>query len=91
MTAPHGLHPFFPMVTLVLNSMGFGMTWYLYRHILPDPVLAPHQDMFKVPIGFAFVFGIPLALWMAKRRLRYPLYVFVAQAVALVLFLKYLK
>lgn len=91
MTASHGLHPFFPMVTLVLNTMGFGMTWYLFRHILPDPVLAPHQDMFKVPIGFAFVFGIPLAIWMAKRRLFYPLWVTFLQGGALVLLLKYLK
>lgn len=90
MTASHGLHPFFPVVTLVLNTMGFAMIWYLARHILPDPVLAPHQDMFKVPMGFAFVFGIPLALWMAKRRLFYPLVVAIAQGVALVLLLKYL-
>jgi ABC-type proline/glycine betaine transport system permease subunit len=73
------MHPFFPVVAMVFNTMGFAMTWYLYLHVLPDPILREHRDMFEVPIGFAFVFGIPLVLWLAKRKMFYPLVVAVLQ------------
>jgi len=68
---------------MVLNGMGAFLTWYLFRTIRPDPALLPHQDIFIVPIGFALVFGLPLAAWLWFKGIRYPLLVALVMAAVL--------
>ncbi len=83
------MHPFLPVVTLVLNGMAALLTWYLYTAVRPDPQLLPHQNVFLVPIGFALVFGVGLGLWLWTRKMRFPLLISLGFGIVLWLALRF--
>jgi hypothetical protein len=84
------MHPFLPIVSVVMNSMAALLTWYLCQHIRTDAQLLPYQNVFIVPICFALFFGMGLGIWLWTKHVRYPLFTAIALGGGLLLALRFL-
>ncbi|HAO99431.1 MAG TPA: hypothetical protein DCQ83_05250 [Fibrobacteres bacterium] len=77
------MHPFLPILSIVLMLMGDATTFFLWRHG-HDPELASHVSSLWALIGFSMLFGAGLGFWLRKFRVNYPSYVAIASFVWLI-------
>jgi hypothetical protein len=68
-----GVHPFLPILALVLLLMADLGVYYLGSE-KANPEVALHAASIWTVAGMSFVFGGGLALWLRRFRLRFPVY-----------------
>jgi hypothetical protein len=76
------MHPFLPILSLVLLLMGDWGAFYLWRYGMA-PEVAPHRQAIMAVVFIALLFGGALALWLRRYRVRYPSYFLFASAIFL--------
>ena len=67
------MHPFPPVIALVLLAMADAMAWFLRQHGR-EPEIAVHQSALLSVIVISLLFGGATAFWLRRFRIRFPWY-----------------
>ena len=67
------MHPFLPILSLVLVAMGDALTFFLWRYGR-QPEVAVHQSGLLALIGVSMLFGVWLAWWLRRFRIHFTFY-----------------
>jgi hypothetical protein len=67
------MHPFLPILSLVLLFMGDALAFFLHR-FGRDADVALHRPSLWTLIFVSLLFGGGLAFWLRRFRLRFPFY-----------------
>ena len=78
------MHPFLPILSLVLIAMGDAAAFFLGRHG-HEPDVAIHRPALWALIGVALLFGGWLAWWLRRFRIHFTFYFAVASLIWVIL------
>ena len=67
------MHPFLPVLSIVLLAMGDAAAFFLWR-FGNDPDVVAHRPSLWALTGVAILFGAALAFWLRRFHLRFPSY-----------------